>query len=120
MSRRTIEEFDSEKCSWVSIEAYNDNRRIARIKKLNYLVLQDGNISYRGIIVLDAAGQSDMEKYVEFSGGRDFLDIEFDIVVSYKDGQHIRLQTRRLKKVQIDSPLNSNTFSILFVSINSN
>ncbi|PQJ09581.1 hypothetical protein CJD36_016715 [Flavipsychrobacter stenotrophus] len=123
MGRTIIETFDTSNYEWVNIEALNGGKKFASIKQLIYQVMKDGNISYYGRIALDNNGSNDFDKEVVNTSSRDVLDLDFDIVVNYKDKNLRPLQVKKLKGVQISGSENSQgytVYNILFLGTTTN
>ncbi len=124
MGASILETFDTSKYEWVNIEAFNAGKRFANIKLLLYQVTKDGNIDYRGKIALDNNGSDDFDKEAINSGCTDVLDLDFEIVVHYKDkNARPAMQVKRLQGVQVSDSKNSQGFTIyniLFLGTASN
>ena len=109
--------FDSKECEWVDMEIWFSGARLTKIRGLKYkaakdkellyaegdepISIQSGNRSYDGEIKVLKGAIDDMNRASISAGGRDILDLEFDIVVNYKPRLNRALQSDTLIAVQI-------------------
>lgn len=109
--------FDSKECEWVDMDIMFAGAHLTKIRGLRYKAIKDkellyaegdepisiqsGNRSYEGEIKVLKGAIDDMNKAAIAAGGRDILDLEFDIIVNYKPRLNRALQQDILVAAQV-------------------
>ena len=109
--------FDSKDCEWADMTVVFAGSPLTKIRGLKYkaakekqllhaagdepISIQSGNRSYEGQIKVLKGALDDMNRAAVAAGGEDVLDMQFDIVVTYKPQAARPLQTDTLVSVEI-------------------
>jgi hypothetical protein len=109
--------FDSKECEWSDMVVLMGGAPITKIKGLKYkaskdkqllhaagdepMSIQSGNRSYEGSITVYKGALDDLNRAAKLAGGMDILDIQFDVVVTYKPHGARKMQSDLLKGVEI-------------------
>lgn len=109
--------FDSKECEWRDMTVFFAGARIAKIRGLKYksmkdkellyaggdtpIGIQSGNRGYEGEIKILKGALEDINAAAIAAGGKDCLDIAFDLVVVYQAAKNRPLQTDTLLNVEI-------------------
>lgn len=109
--------FDSAECEWADMSVFFAGAQLTKIRGLKYkssknkellyaqgdapISIQSGNRSYEGEIKVLKGAIDDMNKAAVTVGGKDILDLEFDIVVVYAAKGTRALQTDVLVRCQL-------------------
>ncbi len=109
--------FDSKECEWADMSVIFAGATLTKIRGVRYkaakdkqllhgagdqpISIQGGNRTYEGQIKVLKGAIDDMNTAAQAAGGRDILDLQFDIVVTYKPSGARPLQTDVLKSVEI-------------------
>jgi hypothetical protein len=113
----TIPFFDSKDCEWSDMTVMIAGATLTKIRGVKYkaskekklihaagdepISIQSGNRTYEGQIKLLKGALDDMNRAAIAAGGDDILDLQFDIVVTYKAKGTRVLQTDILTGVEI-------------------
>ncbi len=113
----TIPFFDSKDCEWADMTVTVAGSNLTKIRGLKYRALKDkqllhaagdepisiqgGKRTYEGHIKVLKGALDDMNKAALLAGGDDILDLQFDIVITYKAKGARGLQTDTLVGVEI-------------------
>jgi hypothetical protein len=109
--------FDSKECEWADMSVLFAGATLTKITGITYKALkakqllhgagdepisiQSGNRTYEGSIKVLKGALDDMNRAALASGGRDILDMQFDIVITYKPKDARLLQTDVLRSVEV-------------------
>lgn len=109
--------FDSKECEWADMSVLFAGAPLVKIRGLKYkavkdkqllhgagdqpISIQSGNRSYEGQIKVLKGALDNMNAAAVDFGGNDVLDMQFDIIITYKPQTGRPLQTDTLKGVQI-------------------
>lgn len=109
--------FDSKECEWADMSVVFAGAPLAKIRGLKYkaakdkqllhgagdapISIQSGNRTYEGQIKVLKGALDNMNIAALSSGGNDVLDMQFDIVITYKAQAGRPLQTDILRGVEI-------------------
>ena len=109
--------FDSKECEWADMSVIFAGTPLTKVRSLKYkatkdkqllhaagdepIGIQSGNRSYEGTIKVLKGALDDMNRAAIAVGGRDILDMQFDIVITYKPQGARLLQTDVLRNVEI-------------------
>lgn len=109
--------FDSKECEWADMSVIFAGSPLTKIRGIKYkaakdkqllhsagnepISVQGGNRTYEGQIKVLKGALDDMNRAAVAAGGTDILDMQFDIVVTYKQRGTRQLQTDTLKGVEI-------------------
>ena len=109
--------FNSKECEWADMEVFVAGAPLTKIRSLKYkaakdkeslyaagdqpIAIQSGNRSYEGEIKILKGALDDMNTASVAAGGQDILDLEFDIVVTYKPKANRALKQDILVGVQV-------------------
>lgn len=109
--------FDSKDCEWADMTVMLAGSPITKIRGLKYkaakekqllhaagdepISIQHGNRTYEGQIKVLKGAIDDMNKAAQLAGGDDVLDMQFDIVVTYKAKGARQLQIDTLVSVEV-------------------
>lgn len=109
--------FNSKECEWADMEVLLAGAPVTKIRGLKYkakkdkeelyaegdqpIAIQSGNRSYEGEIKVLKGALDDMNTAAVAAGGQDILDMEFDIVVTYKPKSNRALKQDILVGVQV-------------------
>lgn len=109
--------FDSKECEWADMSVLFAGAPLVKVRGLKYkaskakqhlhgagdepISIQSGNRTYEGQIKVLKGALDDMNQAAVEAGGKDVLDMQFDIVVTYKAAPGRPLQTDILTGVQI-------------------
>ena len=109
--------FDSKECEWADMQVLFAGAAFTKITGLKYKALkskqllhaagdepisiQSGNRTYEGTIRILKGALDDMNRAAIAAGGQDVLDMQFDIVVTYKPQGARLLQTDVLRNVEV-------------------
>lgn len=109
--------FDSKECEWADMQVIFAGAPLTKIRGLKYkaarekqllhaagdepISIQSGNRTYEGHIKVLKGALDDMNAAAIAAGGRDILDMSFDIVVTYRSNGTRPLQTDVLENVEI-------------------
>lgn len=109
--------FDSKDCEWADMTVMLAGSPITKIRGLKYkaakekqllhaagdepISIQHGNRTYEGQIKVLKVAIDDMNKAAQLAGGDDVLDMQFDIVVTYKPKGARQLQIDTLVSVEV-------------------
>lgn len=113
----TIPFFDSKDCEWADMTVMIAGATLAKITGIKYkaskektllhaagdepVSIQGGNRTYDGEIKVLKGALDDMNRAAIAAGGDDILDLQFDIVVTYKAKGTRTLQTDTLVNAEI-------------------
>jgi hypothetical protein len=113
----TIPFFDSKDCEWADMTVMIAGATITKIRGVKYkahkdkqllhaagdepISIQAGNRTYEGQIKVLKGALDDMNRAAIAAGGDDVLDLQFDVVVTYKAKGTRALQTDTLIGVEI-------------------
>jgi len=113
----TIPFFDSKDCEWADMTVMVAGATLTKIRGVKYkaskekhllhaagdepISIQGGNRSYEGHIKVLKGALDDMNRAAIAAGGDDILDLQFDIVVTYKAKGTRALQTDTLINVEV-------------------
>lgn len=109
--------FNSKECEWADMEVLLAGAPVTKIRGLKYkakkdkealyaegdqpIAIQSGNRSYEGEIKILKGALDDMNLAARAALGQDVLDLEFDIVVTYKPRSNRSLKQDVLVGVQV-------------------
>ncbi len=109
--------FDSKDCEWADMTVMFAGAPLTKIRGLKYkaskekqllhgagdepISIQSGNRTNDGQIKVLKGALDDMNRAAIAAGGEDILDMQFDIIVTYKPQGTRLLQTDTLKGVEI-------------------
>lgn len=109
--------FDSKDCEWADMTVMFAGAPLTKIRGLKYkaakdkqllhgagdepISIQSGNRTYEGQIKVLKGAIDDMNRAALAAGGSDILDMQFDIVVTYKAKGTRPLQTDTLVSVEV-------------------
>lgn len=109
--------FNSKECEWADMEVLVSGTPVTKIRSLKYkaskdkealfaegdqpIAIQSGNRTYDGEIKILKGALDDMNNAATKAGGQDILDLEFDVVVTYKAKSNRALKTDLLVGVQV-------------------
>lgn len=109
--------FNSKECEWADMEVLLAGAPVTKIRGLKYkakkdkealyadgdqpIAIQSGNRSYEGEIKILKGALDDMNRAARAALGQDILDLEFDIVVTYKPRSNRALKQDILVGVQV-------------------
>lgn len=109
--------FDSKDCEWADMTVMFSGSPLTKIRGLKYkaakdkqllhgagdepISIQGGNRTYDGQIKVLKGALDDMNRAAIAAGGDDILDMQFDIVITYKPKGTRPLQTDMLVGVEI-------------------
>jgi hypothetical protein len=109
--------FNSKECEWADMEVMLAGAPVTKIRSLKYkakkdkeelyaegdqpIAIQGGNRSYEGEIKVLKGALDDMNVASVAANGQDILDMEFDIVVTYKAKANRALRQDILVGVQV-------------------
>ncbi len=109
--------FDSKECEWADMSIIFAGAPLVKVKSIFYkaakekqllygagdqpVSIQGGNRTYDGKIKVLKGALDDMNRAAIAAGGNDILDMQFDIVVTYKPKDTRTLQTDTLMNVEI-------------------
>lgn len=109
--------FDSKECEWSDVNVMIAGAKVTKLRGIAYSAtkdkellhaagdapvgIQSGNRTYAGTIKLLKGALDDMNRAAKAAGGEDILDLEFDVVITYKAKGTRALQTDTLVAVQI-------------------
>lgn len=109
--------FNSKECEWSDMTVTIAGATITKLRGVNYkamkekallhaagdepIGIQGGNRSYEGQIKVLKGALDDMNRAAQTAGGDDILDIQFDIIISYKKKGTRALQTDTLVAVEV-------------------
>ncbi|MBX2904992.1 MAG: hypothetical protein KF744_03080 [Taibaiella sp.] len=115
----TIPFFDSKDCEWADMTVMIAGATITKIRGIKYkasqekkllyaagtepISIQAGNRSYEGEIKVLKGALDDMNRAALAAGGDDVLDMQFDIVITYKAKGTRALQTDTLVSVEVSN-----------------
>ncbi|MCF8448950.1 MAG: hypothetical protein K9G49_03670 [Taibaiella sp.] len=113
----TIPFFDSKDCEWADMTVMIAGATLTKIRGLKYkatkekqllhaagdepISIQGGNRVYDGQIKVLKGALDDMNRAARAVGGDDILDLQFDIVITYKPKGTRALQTDTLIGVEV-------------------
>ena len=109
--------FDSKDCEWADMTVIFAGSPLTKIRGLKYkatkekellhsagdepISIQSGNRTYEGQIKVLKGAIDDMNRAATAAGGDDVLDLQFDIIVTYKPKGTRQLQTDTLVGVEV-------------------
>ncbi len=109
--------FDSKECEWADMSVIFAGSLLTKIRGVKYkaskdkqllhaagdepISIQSGNRTYEGQIKVLKGALDDMNKAAQEAGGNDILDMQFDIVITYKASGARPLQTDTLHGVEV-------------------
>ncbi len=109
--------FDSKECEWADMAIIFAGAPLTKIRGVKYkaakdkqllhgagdepISIQGGNRTYEGQIKVLKGALDDMNRAAILAGGNDILDMQFDIVITYKPQGTRPLQTDTLKNVEV-------------------
>lgn len=109
--------FDTKECEWADMITYISGSRLIKIRGIRFsikqekeaiygegdepLAIQNGNRAYDGEIKLLVGALNDMDDAAVLAGGRDALDLEFDVQVVFRARSNRKLRIFNLIGVQI-------------------
>lgn len=109
--------FDSKECEWADMSIFFAGSPLVKVRGLKYkasksktllhgagdepICIQSGNRTFEGQIKVLKGALDDMNTAARNAGGADVLDMQFDIVVTYKPAVGRALQTDVLIGVEI-------------------
>ncbi len=115
----TIPFFDSKDCEWADMTVMIAGATLTKIRGIKYkasqekkllyaagsepISIQSGNRAYEGEIKVLKGALDDMNRAALAAGGDDILDLQFDIVVTYKAKGTRALQTDTLVNVEVSN-----------------
>jgi hypothetical protein len=113
----SISFFDSKDCEWADMTVLFAGAPLTKIRGIKYkaakekqllhaagdepISIQSGNRTYEGEIKVLKGAIDDMNRAAISAGGDDVLDMQFDIVITYKAKGTRALQTDTLVSVEI-------------------
>jgi hypothetical protein len=113
----TIPFFDSKDCEWADMTVMIAGATLTKIRGVKYkatkekqllhaagdepISIQGGNRVYDGQIKVLKGALDDMNRAARAAGGDDILDLQFDIVITYKPKGTRALQTDTLIGVEV-------------------
>ena len=113
----SINFFDSKDCEWADMTVMFAGAPLTKIRGLKYkaakdkqllhaagdepISIQSGNRTYEGQIKVLKGAIDDMNRAAQAAGGDDILDMQFDIVITYKPKGTRPLQTDILAGVEV-------------------
>jgi hypothetical protein len=113
----TIPFFDSKDCEWADMTVMIAGATLTKIRGVKYkaskekqllhaagdepISIQGGNRTYEGQIKVLKGALDDMNRAAIAAGGDDILDLQFDIVITYKAKGTRALQTDTLINVEV-------------------
>jgi len=109
--------FDSKDCEWADMTVMFAGSPLTKIRGIKYkaakdkqllhaagdepISIQSGNRTYEGNIKVLKGAIDDMNRAAQAAGGNDILDMQFDIVVTYRPKGARPLQTDILAGVEV-------------------
>ncbi len=109
--------FNSKECEWADMQVLIAGAPVTKIRGIRYkakkdkeelyaagdqpVAIQSGNRSYEGEISLLKGALDDINTAAVAALGQDVLDLEFDIVITYKAKSNRALKTDLLVGVQV-------------------
>lgn len=109
--------FNSKECEWSDIKVFIEGVELTKLRGLSYkaakeknplhasgdrpLSIQGGNRTYEGVIKVLKGALDDMNLAARVAGGDDVLDLEFNIVITYRAKGIRGLKTDTLVGVQV-------------------
>jgi hypothetical protein len=109
--------FDSKDCEWADMTVMFAGSPLTKIRGVKYkaakdkqllhaagdepISIQSGNRTYEGQIKVLKGAIDDMNSAAQAAGGEDILDMQFDIVITYKPRGTRPLQTDTLVSVEV-------------------
>ena len=109
--------FDSKECEWADMSVIFAGAPLTKIRGVKYkaakekqllhaagdepISIQSGNRTYEGQIKVLKGALDNMNTAAIAAGGNDVLDMQFDIVITYKPQGARPLQTDTLRNVEI-------------------
>jgi hypothetical protein len=109
--------FDSKDCEWADMTVMFAGSPLTKIRGVKYkaakdkqllhaagdepISIQSGNRTYEGQIKVLKGAIDDMNNAAQAAGGEDILDMQFDIVITYKPRGTRPLQTDTLVSVEV-------------------
>ena len=113
----SISFFDSKDCEWADMTVMFAGAPLTKIRGVKYkaakekqllhgagdepISIQSGNRTYEGQIKVLKGAIDDMNRAAVAAGGEDILDMQFDIVITYKPKGTRVLQIDTLVKVEV-------------------
>ncbi len=113
----TIQFFDSKEAEWADMEVFIAGARVAKIRGMRFkpaqdqeplhaagnkpISIQSGNITYEGEIKLLKGAVDAMDKAALAAGGDSILDLEFDIVITFRPAGSRKLSTHTCVGVRV-------------------
>jgi hypothetical protein len=113
----SISFFDSKDCEWADMTVLFAGAPLTKIRGVKYkaskekqllhaagdepISIQSGNRTYEGEIKVLKGAIDDMNRAAISAGGDDILDMQFDIVITYKAKGTRALQTDTLVSVEV-------------------
>ena len=113
----SISFFDSKDCEWADMTVMFAGAPLTKIRGIKYkaakekqllhaagdepISIQSGNRTYEGQIKVLKGAIDDMNRAAISAGGDDILDMQFDIVITYKAKGTRALQTDTLVSVEV-------------------
>ena len=113
----SISFFDSKDCEWADMTVMFAGAPLTKIRGIKYkaakekqllhaagdepISIQSGNRTYEGSIKVLKGAIDDMNRAAISAGGDDILDMQFDIVITYKAKGTRALQTDTLVSVEV-------------------
>lgn len=113
----TIPFFDSKDCEWADMTVMIAGATLTKIRGLKYksekekkllhaagdepISVQSGKRTYEGELTLLKGAVDDMNRAAVTAGGSDILDLQFDVVITYKAKGTRALQTDTLVGVEV-------------------
>ncbi len=113
----SISFFDSKDCEWADMTVMFAGSPLTKIRGVKYkaakekqllhaagdepISIQSGNRTYEGQIKVLKGALDDMNRAAINAGGEDILDMQFDIVITYKAKGTRLLQTDTMVSVEI-------------------
>ncbi len=111
--------FDSKEAEWADMEVFIGGAPVTKIRGLRYKAMQEqealhaagnepisiqsGNKSYEGEIRLLKGAVDDINRAAVAAGGKNLLDLSFDVVITYKAQDTRALQTDTCVGVKVQS-----------------
>jgi len=112
-----MEFFNSKECEWADMEVLLAGARVTKLRGIKYkaakdkeqlygegdqpIAIQSGNRTYDGSIKILKGCLDDLHVAALAAGAQDVLDLEFDIIVTYKPKGNRLIQADRLVGVQV-------------------
>ena len=113
----SISFFDSKDCEWADMTVMFAGAPLTKIRGIKYkaakekqllhaagdepISIQSGNRTYEGSIKVLKGAIDDMNRAAILAGGDDILDMQFDVVITYKAKGTRALQTDTLVSVEV-------------------